>query len=92
MNIPAMTEHVKLLTHHVERISKYTFTYYFIRSFLNDPAGTIIDIIRRVATTACWWFILGSIAILVVTWGMLGWVGIEMLLGHRDTVQKFLHK
>jgi hypothetical protein len=92
MNIPAMTEHVKLLTHHVERVSKYYFAYYSVSAFLNDPAGTVINFIRYVLTKLCWWFILGSVIILVVTWGMLGWVGIEMLLGHRDTVQKFLHK
>jgi hypothetical protein len=92
MNIPALTEHVKLLNQHIERVGKYAFAYYSVRAFLNDPAGTIIDIIRHVATMACWGFILGSIAILVTTWGILGWLGIEWLLGHHAVIEKFLHK
>jgi len=91
-DIHSLNEHVQVLNQHVEKVGKYTFTFYCVRSFLNDPAGTIINAVRHTLTTLCWWFIIGSIIILVVTWGMLGWVGVETLLGHRDAVQKFLHK
>ncbi len=70
----------------------YTGTYYLVRSFLSDPAGMIFGIIRHAVTLMCWWFIVGSILMLIVGWGTMGWLGVEYLLGHHDTIQKFLHK
>ena len=92
VDIHSLNESVKALNRRIDRVGVYTGTYFLVRSFLNDPAGLILGIIRHVATLLCWWFIIGSITMLVTGWGMLGWLGIEYLLGHHDTIQKFFHK